>query len=63
MPFLDLDTNIPQQDIADDFTEKLCSAAASILSKPKEDSAALSPSGALADWEKWNRYDIFVMPY
>ncbi|XP_040205102.1 D-dopachrome decarboxylase-B-like [Rana temporaria] len=36
MPFLDLDTNIPQQDIAEDFTEKLCSAAASILSKPKE---------------------------
>ncbi|XP_077317699.1 D-dopachrome decarboxylase-B-like [Lithobates pipiens] len=36
MPFLDLDTNIPQQDIGDDFTEKLCLAAASILRKPKE---------------------------
>ncbi|XP_069820167.1 D-dopachrome decarboxylase-B-like [Dendropsophus ebraccatus] len=36
MPFLDFDTNLPQQSIPDDFAEKLCSAAASILGKPKD---------------------------
>ncbi|XP_040205115.1 D-dopachrome decarboxylase-B-like [Rana temporaria] len=46
MPFLDLDTNIPQQDIAEDFTEKLCSAAASILSKPKENINVTVRAGA-----------------
>ncbi|XP_068120993.1 D-dopachrome decarboxylase-B-like [Hyperolius riggenbachi] len=36
MPFLDLDTNIPQQDIPADFAENLCAAAATILGKPKD---------------------------
>ncbi|KAG8597194.1 hypothetical protein GDO81_002186 [Engystomops pustulosus] len=36
MPFLDFDTNLSQEGIAEDFAEKLCSAAASILGKDKE---------------------------
>ncbi|KAM9329846.1 D-dopachrome decarboxylase-B-like [Gastrophryne carolinensis] len=36
MPFIDLDTNIPQQDLPADFADKLCSATASILGKDRE---------------------------
>ncbi|XP_063769074.1 D-dopachrome decarboxylase [Pseudophryne corroboree] len=36
MPFLDLDTSLPQQSIPEDFVEKLCCVAASILGKAKE---------------------------
>ncbi|XP_056408294.1 D-dopachrome decarboxylase-B-like [Hyla sarda] len=45
MPFLDFDTNLPQQSIPDDFTEKLCSTAASILGKPKDRVNATVRSG------------------
>ncbi|XP_053556499.1 D-dopachrome decarboxylase-A [Bombina bombina] len=36
MPFLDLETNLPSDSVPNDFAEKLCVAAATILSKPKE---------------------------
>ncbi|XP_029427463.1 D-dopachrome decarboxylase [Rhinatrema bivittatum] len=36
MPFLDLETNLPSQQIPEGFAKKLCKAAASILGKPEE---------------------------
>ncbi|KAM3940895.1 D-dopachrome decarboxylase-B-like [Leptodactylus fuscus] len=43
MPFLDFDTNL--QCIPEDFAEKLCAAAASILAKPKDRVNATVRSG------------------
>ncbi|XP_044145560.1 D-dopachrome decarboxylase-B-like [Bufo gargarizans] len=43
MPFLDLDTNLPH--LPEDFAEKLCAAAATILGKPKERVNATVRSG------------------
>ncbi|CAJ0932530.1 unnamed protein product [Ranitomeya imitator] len=45
MPFLDLETNLPQHGIPEEFAQKLCSAAASILGKPKERVNATVRSG------------------
>ncbi|XP_063313125.1 D-dopachrome decarboxylase-like [Pelobates fuscus] len=36
MPFLELDTSFPEKDLPEGFAESLCSAAASILDKPRE---------------------------
>ncbi|KAM4808621.1 D-dopachrome decarboxylase [Rhinophrynus dorsalis] len=36
MPFLDLDTSLPNDSVPEDFAAKLCSEAASILGKPRE---------------------------
>ncbi|KAE8634600.1 hypothetical protein XENTR_v10002361 [Xenopus tropicalis] len=36
MPFVELDTNLPPQQVPQDLAEKLCSATATILSKPRE---------------------------
>ncbi|XP_053326556.1 D-dopachrome decarboxylase-B [Spea bombifrons] len=36
MPFVDLDTNLPQKSLPEDFADKLCEATASILGKPRD---------------------------
>uniref|UniRef100_A0A8C5P6K2 D-dopachrome decarboxylase n=1 Tax=Leptobrachium leishanense TaxID=445787 RepID=A0A8C5P6K2_9ANUR len=36
MPFLELDTNLTEQSLPKDLAETLCTAAASILGKPRE---------------------------
>ncbi|XP_030075409.1 D-dopachrome decarboxylase [Microcaecilia unicolor] len=36
MPFVDLETNLPSNQIPEGFAKRLCTAAASILGKPEE---------------------------
>ncbi|OCT98278.1 hypothetical protein XELAEV_18010508mg [Xenopus laevis] len=36
MPFVELETNLPSQNVPQDLAEKLCSATATILGKPRE---------------------------
>ncbi|XP_035412892.1 D-dopachrome decarboxylase isoform X3 [Cygnus atratus] len=62
MPFVELDTNLAAERLPPELPQKLCAAAAAILSKPAEDCHSLLPTGALADRQEQDSDDFPVIP-